>query len=232
MIEYHMELMQGTDEWFEARLGVLTASTMGKLFTAGLKPSKGKTPESLMYKLISERVTGWVPDGFTSYDMERGHYEEDLAIEVYSREREPVTTCGFVTNTKYGFKMGYSPDGLVGDDGLLEVKSKKHEFQIRAIFESMIFGDSMPDEHAIQVQTGLLVTERKWCDFISYSNGLPMAIIRAEPDKALQKEILSVAIDFEVELAKRLSTFNAAVADRADLIPTERNDFIRDGMEF
>lgn len=228
-IEYHMELMQGTDEWHQARLGVLTASTMGSLFTKALAPSKGATPDTLMYRLMAERFNGWTPDGFSGWDMERGHYEEELALGVYCSEREAVKLCGFVTNDNFGFKLGFSPDGLVGDDGLVEVKSKKHEFQMRAIFESVIDGGTMPDEHRLQVQAGLLVTGRKWCDFISYSNGMPMAIVREYPDAELQSLIIKVAGAFEAKLAEKLAEFKACVAESADLIPTERNDYERDG---
>ena len=228
--KYHHDLIQGTEEWHKARLGVLTASTMGSLFTKALKPSKGATPETLMYRLMAERLNGWAPDSFSGWDMERGHYEEELALGVYCTEREVVKLCGFVENDSLGFTLGFSPDGLVGDDGFVEVKSTKHEFQLRMIFNCMIDGNDMPDEHKIQVQTGLLVTGRKWCDFISYSNGMPMAIVRVLPDPEIQSLIIVAATNFEAELALKMTEFQEAVAGNVNLFETERNDYTRDEM--
>lgn len=225
---YHMDLEQGTDEWLQARLGVLTASTMKGLFTKALAPSKGATPETLMYRILSERINGWTPDNFQSWDMARGHFEEELALGVYCSEREVVTTCGFVTNDQWGFTLGFSPDALVGDDGLIEVKSAKAEFQLRTIFNSMIDGAGIPDEHKLQCQTGLLVTGRKWIDFISYSNGMPMMIAREYPDPVLQSKIIEAATNFEAMLQSKMSAFTMAVAEKSNLIETERNDFTGD----
>jgi hypothetical protein len=98
---------------------------------------------------------------------------------LYSKHYAPVEQCGFVTNNKWGFTLGCSPDGLVGDDGMIEVKSRCQKFQVETIVEG-----KMPDDFLLQVQGELLVTQRKWCDFISYSAGLPMIVIPRVPRRA------------------------------------------------
>ena len=128
-----------------------------------------------------------------------------------------MTETGFVTNDQWGFTLGYSPDGLVGDDGLIEVKSRYQRFQVETIING-----AMPDDYMMQVQTGLLVTGRKWCDFISYSGGLPMVTIRIEPDAEVQGAILQAAAAFESRIAERLEAYTDALASGARLIETER----------
>jgi hypothetical protein len=219
---YHTDLEQGTDAWLEARLGILTASEMKNLFTKALAPAGGEMPVTHLYKMAAERITRHIEPHFMSYAMERGHEDEVSAIEVYSKNVAPVKSCGFITNSKWGFTLGYSPDGLVGDDGLIECKSRDPHFQIRTIFESVINGDTAPAEFMLQLQTGLMISERKWIDFISYSEGLPMPVVRVFPDDVLQQSILEVAQAFEAKLVALLKKYEAASSTGARLYPTER----------
>jgi len=232
-ITYHREIRQNTEEWFQARMGILTASEVKNLFTASFAPSKGKTPETLMYRKLAERINGWSEDGFMSWDMERGHSEEELALDKYNKEVADVELCGFIVNDDLGFPLGFSPDALVGDDGIIEVKSAKHEIHLRRIFENMIDAEDMPDEHKLQVQTGLFVSGREWCDYIDYSNGMPMAIMRVERDEDLIAKIRAEATKFETALTKAMNGYNIALeAMPHQLRPTERNDYAPDKMEF
>ena len=82
----------------------------------------------------------------------------------------------------------------------------------------------MPQEFAAQLQTGLLVTERDWIDFISYSNGLPMAVIRVWPDEKIHEAILEAASKAEEDIAAKIDAWHAALKSDARLIPTERKD--------
>jgi predicted phage-related endonuclease len=136
---------------------------------------------------------------------------------VCSSDLNTVTEVGFITNTSLGFPVGYSPDGLVGDDGLIECKSRRQKYQIETILKH-----EMPADYMIQVQTGLWVSERKWCDFVSYSGGLPMVTIRVYPDEKIIDAIKSAACAFE----QRIQSLHAEYLDRlnsdARLIPTER----------
>jgi hypothetical protein len=221
-ITYHHDLIQGSDEWLAARLGILTASEMSKLFSKGLSPANGETPLTHLYTKAAERITRHIEPQIMTYKMERGHEDEISALDVYRKNVAPVKSCGFITNNRWGFTLGYSPDGLVGEDGLTECKSRDPHFQIRTIFDGVINGDAAPAEYMLQLQTGLLVSERKWIDFLSYSEGLPMTAIRVFPDDVLQTAILEVAGAFEVKLQKVVEQYNTATTSGARLFATER----------
>ena len=154
--------------------------------------------------------------------MMRGHEEEVLARIAYSDKYAPVEDVGFVTNDKFGFILGCSPDGFVGDDGLIECKSRKQKYQLETILSK-----GMPSNKKIncmlQIQTALLVTERKWCDFISYHGGMPMVTYRILPDFEMQEAIVRAATAFEDKIKEKLAEYNAIMADASmRLIPTER----------
>jgi hypothetical protein len=117
--------------------------------------------------------------------------------------------------------IGYSPDGLVGDDGQIECKSRNQKYQVQTIVNHVPANEIDPD-YVIQAQTGLLVSERKWCDLISYCGGLPMATVRVYPDQKIQDAIVEAAMQFETRLAVARKEFNAVLASKARLIPTER----------
>jgi hypothetical protein len=150
--------------------------------------------------------------------MLRGQEEEFYARQVYSERIAPTAECGFITNDRWGFTIGYSPDALVGKDGLIEIKSRRQKYQVQTIVENLT-GGTAPDDFILQCQTGLLVSEREWLDFISYSGGLPMAIIRVWPDDAIQGAIIEAAAAAEAKIAEIIQTYHSAAVD---LIPTER----------
>ena len=133
----------------------------------------------------------------------------------------PVEYVGFITNDKFGFTIGYSPDGLVGADGLIEAKSRRQKYQIQTMIEN-VYEDTIPEEYMLQIQTGLLVSERSFCDFISYSGGLPMVTIRVFPDDKIQSAIVEAATAFEARLNEKMAKYEAVLASKARLLPTER----------
>ncbi len=214
---YHPELIQGSEEWLAARCGMITASEMKHLLTPTLKIAANDKQRAHFFELLSQRITGHVEPQYVSFDMLRGSEEEILARALYAERYAPVTETGFITNDEWGFTLGYSPDGLVGDDGLIEAKSRRQRFQIETIMSG-----AMPDEYMLQVQTGLLVSGRKWLDFISYSGGLPMMTVRVYPDVAVQAAILAAAAQFEANLAEALDTYDRALSSGLRLLPTER----------
>lgn len=227
-IKYHTEedgspLIQGSGAWKAARCGLLTASEMKLVITPKtLQASVAKEATAHMWELLGQRITRHVEDRYISEDMLRGKEEEIYARALYSERYAPVEEVGFITNDKWGFTLGYSPDGLVGPKGLIEGKSRRQRFQIETIAENVISG-TVPDDFNIQVQTGLLVCDdRDWCDFISYSGGLPMATIPVFPNPKVQKAILNAAYAFEKRLAEKLEKYQAALKSGARLIPTER----------
>jgi predicted phage-related endonuclease len=199
---YHHDLIQGTDDWIQARNGLLTASEMKLILTPTRKIANNDKTRAHVYEIAAQRISGFTEQGYMSYDMERGIIDEVAARELYGQHCAPIIECGFVT----GRGMGYSPDGLVGDDGLIEIKSRLQKYQIKTVCENCI-----PEDYILQIQTGLLITGRKWLDFISYSAGLPMVIMRAYPDTALQGAILEAATQFEAQVQDVIDTYTSNI---------------------
>jgi hypothetical protein len=220
-VKYHHDLIQGSTAWLEARLGLITASEMKFILTPTLKLAKNDKERAQLFNLLAQRIAGYVEPGYTGDDMYRGHEDELDARLAYAANYAPVEDCGFITNDRWGFTLGYSPDGLVGSDGLIEIKSRKHRFQVETILDS-IGQNTAPAEFMLQLQTGLLVSERKWIDFISYSAGLPMATVRILPDPAVQTAIIEAAAAFEARLSERLDQFTTILKSDARLLATER----------
>lgn len=215
---YHRDLIQGSDEWLSQRCGMLTASEMRHCLTVKtLKVSDNDKTRAHIWELLFQRLTGYVEPHYISDDMLRGHDDEIEARIQYAKHFAPVEEVGFVTNDRWGFTIGYSPDALVGDDGLIECKSRRGKYQVQTIAE-----DAVPEEYVLQLQTGLLVTGRKWIDFISYSGGLPMFVKRVEPDLLIQGAIVSAATAFEARLAEKEREYRATLATMPKLIETER----------
>jgi hypothetical protein len=220
-IKYHPQVVQGSNEWMQMRCGLLTASEMKFIVTPTLKAASNEKERAHLYTLLAQRIAKYVEPGFQGDDMLRGHEDEVDARIKYAENYAPVEDCGFITNDKWGFRIGYSPDGLVGRDGLIEIKSRKHKFQVETILEN-VANNTAPVEFVAQVQTGLMVSERDWLDFISYSAGLPMATIRIYPDPVVQKAIIEAAEAFEGRISDKIITFAKIAASKARLIPTER----------
>lgn len=264
------ELPQGSDEWLQARCGVLTASTIGRLITVGtigavgygcpdcgaevdqpcmskasktpkpistfhsarhdvaaevgatsLSIARGDTARDLTLSLASERITGHVEPVFVNADMQRGHDEEPLARDLYAEHHKvSVDQVGFMVEDKWGFKIGFSPDGLVGDDGLFETKSRRQKKQVRTILAGEV-----PPENFAQLQCGLLVSGRKWIDFGSYSNGMHFWTKRVYPDPAWQEVLVAAAAQLEADIAEIVTRYEAATSGLpvAEYIP-EFND--------
>lgn len=183
---------QGTDEWFAARSGIPTASMFGTVMAKGRSGGVSKTRQAYMYKLAGEIITGEPMEGFSNPHMDRGHVMEIEARDEYSFMHDvSVEQVGFMRN---GDK-GASPDGLIGSDGLIEIKSKLPHLQIATLFE-----DRVPPEHVAQIQGQLWVSEREWCDLVSYWNGLPMMVKRAHRDEKYIAGIARAVTEFNEEL--------------------------------
>lgn len=214
-ITYHNDLIQGSDDWHAARCGLLTASEMSLIITpATLKIASNDKERTHLYELLAQRVTKYVEPQYIGDDMLRGWEDEILARLLYSEKYAPVDEVGFVTNDTWGFTIGYSPDGLVGTDGLIECKSRRQKYQIQTIAE-----DEVPKDFLIQIQTGLLVTERVWCDFVSYCGGLPMFVKRVHADQQVQDAIVQAAHAFEIRLSEKLARYQVSAIN---FWPTER----------
>ena len=216
-ITIYPDLIQGSDEWMQARCGLLTASEMKLIITPTLKIASNDKERAHIYELAAQRITNYVEPSYVGDDMLRGHIDEVEAKLIYAANYEPVSEVGFITRQFPGVKIGFSPDGLVGDTGFIEAKSRRQKFQVETII-----ANACPAEHMLQVQTGLLVTGREWCDFISYCGGMPMMTVRVYPDPVIQAAILEAAVAFEQRLIERIAAYNERLNDGARLIPTER----------
>lgn len=221
----HRDLIQGTDEWLAARCGLITASEMKLLVTPTFKAANNDKTRSHLYELAAQRITRYVEPSYISDDMLRGHIDEMEALKVYAENVAEVAQVGFITNSQWGFTLGYSPDALVGSDGLVECKSRRQKFQVQTIVEHVATGNaSIPVDYILQAQTGLMVSGRDWLDFISYSGGLPMCIIRVFPDDKIQTAILEACLAAEERIADIIATFEAP-PEGSRLFPTERKNY-------
>lgn len=220
MIHVH-DVEQGTDEWHDARRGLVTASAVGKLITpATRRPANNDASRALTFELVAERITGYTEPTYPTRDMERGTYDEPDARAAYNEHIAPVTKCGFMTRDDWGFTIGFSPDGLVGDDGLIEIKSRRQKVQLATILAGEI-----PPENMAQCQAGLLVSGRKWIDYVSYCGGMPLWVKRIPPDPEWQDAILEAVDTFE-ERARL--TIDAYRTKAVGLPPTTRIPMIEE----
>ncbi|MGE0853322.1 MAG: lambda exonuclease family protein [Hyphomicrobiaceae bacterium] len=219
-IRYHPDVIQGSEEWLAARCGMLTASEFERILTPTLKIAENDKKRAHVWEMAAQRITQHVEPGYISDAMLRGHEDEIEARELYAEHFAPVEMCGFVTNDRWGFTLGCSPDGLVGADGLIEVKSHMQRLQVQAICGPCASG-GIPADVVLQVQGQLLITERKWCDVISYSGGLPMVIMRAHADAEVQSAIVAAAERVEAQIAEVIETFHA-VLPNVRHVPTVR----------
>ena len=217
MIRYYNDIEQGGEEWLAVRRGIPTASEMRLILTPTMRPASNDKERAHLFELLGQRITGYTEPHYISDDMLRGHEDEIESRIRYAEHFSPVTECGFVTNDDHGVVIGYSPDGLVGDDGLIECKSRRQKYQIETIL-----ADEVPAEYLLQCQTGLLVTGRKWLDFVSYCGGMPMFVKRVWPCPEIQQAIIAAASAFEQRLAAAQARYAEWLARQPVIINTER----------
>jgi len=171
------QVQQGTQEWLRVRAGIPTASAFDSIVTPSGKPSK--SAERYMYTLLAERLMGHPVTEHVSFWMNRGSEMEARAVRFYELQRDlDSTPVGFIT-TDDG-KIGASPDRLVGEDGLLEIKCPSEHVHMSYLLKS----GSAYEAYKVQVQGQLLVTTRNWTDVLSWHPELPPALLRIHRDQA------------------------------------------------
>ena len=156
------DIEQGSDAWLKARLFKVTASRVSDVMSKGRGSAPSKTAESYMMELIAEKLTGESKPFFENDAMRWGTETEPQAREMYS------VNNGFVSIREVAFvehneHILISPDGLVGDDGLFEAKCPNTTTQLKRALS-----DDYSADYKAQIQMQLWVTERKWCDFVSF----------------------------------------------------------------
>ena len=199
---YHDDLIQGSDEWLQIRCGLLTASEMKHILTPTLKVANNDKTRAHAYELAFQRITQYVEPQYVSDAMLRGQEDEIYARVAYAEHYAPVTETGFITCDRWGFTIGYSPDGIVGDDGLIEAKSRCGKYHVQTVATNEV-----PDDYVMQIQTALLVTGREWIDFVSYWPKLPLFVKRVHRDEAYIARISVSVEDFNNELDALVERF-------------------------
>lgn len=180
---------QGTPEWHEARLGIPTASEFSTVMAKG----QGKTRMTYMRKLAGEILTGNPADSYSNAHMERGKEMEAEARAAYEfLTGNAVEEVGFIRTDA----AGCSPDGLVGADGGVEIKTKLPHLLIECLERG-----TMPPEHVAQVQGALWITGRSWWDFVAYWPGIPTFTCRVYPDTKYIRNLAAEVHVFNKELA-------------------------------
>jgi putative phage-type endonuclease len=201
---------QRTDEWFSARLGKVTASRVADV-VAKTKSGYGASRANYMAELICERLTGVRGDFFVSSAMQWGTNTEPEARAAYEVSvGELVSEIGFVPHNSLDHS-GASPDGFVGEDGLVEIKCPNTATHI-----DTLLGDSAPSKYIYQMQWQMACTGRKWCDFVSYDPRLPehmrLFVKRVERDNdviaMLETEVLKFLGEMEEKIAMLQEKYN------------------------
>ena len=211
-----LTMPQGTHEWHQARLGMPTASQIAKIITPLGKPTANAARRRYALDLAIERITKRPTDTPCTFAMQRGKDMEPLArMWYYCETRTPVEQVGFCV-TLDGL-TGCSPDGLVGDDGMIEIKCPgiAHYCEIVATGE-------IPTDWLLQCHHALYVTGRQWIDFVLFTDVEPFTgwIKRIQRDTVMCGKIHAAIADFSTEI-----DFNAAsIVDGAKLTP-DKLDF-------
>ena len=211
--KYYWELEQNTPEWLKARLGIITASEVNSIVTPKGAIKTGKGVDTYRNQKVSEIVTGRIADHFESYAMMKGHIGEVYAIESYSENYAPTQSCGFITREIEGVTIGASPDAIVGEDGGCEVKTLMPHLHVQTIL-----ADAVPEDHINQIQTTLLVSGRKWWDYIQFQPGMSLFVKRVLPDPVRQELIIKAVKELNVSIDASVKKYNGLASK---LVPTE-----------
>ena len=193
---------QGTEEWFAARLGKVTASRVSDVMSK-TKTGYGAGRESYMSQLIAEILTGKKTDGFSNAAMQWGTETEPFARMAYEAHKDIlVDEVGFASHPTIE-RAGASPDGLVGDDGLIEIKCPNTATHLDTLIDKTV-----PKKYRDQMQFQMACTGRKWCDFVSFDNRLPenlqIFVLRVERDDKHIAEMEIAITKFLAEMQEKI----------------------------
>jgi putative phage-type endonuclease len=204
------ELVQGSPEWFAARVGRVTASRVADVI-AKTKSGWGASRANYAAQLVAERLTGEVAESYTNAAMQHGINTEPLARSAYEFQTDqPVTLAGFVPHPTIEM-AGASPDGFVLTDGLLEVKCPNTATHI-----DTLLGKEAPEKYYAQIQFQLACTGRRWCDFVSFDPRMPermrLFIARVERNDAYIHDLETKVREFLDEVSVTVSRLEKLAA--------------------
>jgi putative phage-type endonuclease len=201
---------QGSDQWFAARIGKVTASRVADVL-AKTKSGYSTSRDNYMAQLVCERLTGQREEFFTSAAMQHGTDTEPLARAAYESLKDVlVDEVGFVPHPSI-IMAGASPDGLVSDDGLLEIKCPNTATHIDTLLTQTV-----PGKYNTQMQFQMACTDREWCDFVSFDNRLPeelqLFVKRVPRDnmyiKLMEDEIVKFLNELDIKIAQLMKVKN------------------------
>ena len=199
-----IEMMdQGSESWFQVRIGKVTASRVADVI-AKTKTGYSASRDNYMAQLVCERLTGQKGESFTNAAMQHGTETEPLARAAYEALQDVlVDEVGFVPHPTIEM-AGASPDGLVGDDGLLEIKCPNTATHIETLISKVV-----PGKYNTQMQFQMACTGRQWCDFVSFDNRLPemfqLFMTRVPRDEVFIRLIESEIVQFLAELDDKIN---------------------------
>lgn len=176
---------QRSEEWFQARLGKVTASRVADVL-AKIKSGESASRRNYKIQLVSERLTGERQETYVNQAMQDGIDREQFAKDKYVQQFGEVEEVGFIQHPT--LEAGASPDGLIGTDGIIEIKCP-----LPSTHTEILMTQEVPSKHLPQIQFQLLVTGRKWCDFVSYNpmfpENLQVFVRRVFANKEYQQEL-------------------------------------------
>lgn len=198
---------QRTDEWLSERAGKVTASKIADVM-AKTRSGYGAGRTNYMAQLVAERLTGEPAQGFMNAAMQHGIDTEPQARAMYELESGlSVIETGFVPHPTIA-NSGASPDGLVGEDGLVEIKCPNTATHINTLR-----GGSIDRKYLLQMHWQMICCERQWCDFVSFDPRLPIEmqlhVERVERDAELASEITAEVTAFLAELDDTVADLEA-----------------------
>jgi len=206
------EIIQGSDEWRQIRCGLVTASRVADV-VAKTKSGYSASRANYAAQLIAERLTGVPAESFTNAAMQHGTETEPEARDAYCfYQGVTVEEVAFVTHPKIE-QAGCSPDGLVGNDGLVEIKCPN-----TATHMETLLGQAVPAKYETQMQFQMACTGRAWCDFVSYDPRMPenmrLFVKRVQRDDKRIHELETEVAGFLLEMAVKLSQLNSLYGDK------------------
>lgn len=208
-----VNVKQGTQEWLDARVGIITASHMSEIITPKTrKPSASMT--KCAYRILVEEIMGRSVNDASSGFMQRGTEMEDEARAWYAYDQQvEVQRVGLVLRDDG--KVGCSPDGLIGDHGGIEIKCPS-----AVVHMGFLLGDTSDNEYFSQIQANLWLCERAWWDFVSYCPGLPPVLVRFRRDEEFIAA-MSACVD---TLLERLDGYRVMLDELGALPPLEHSE--------
>lgn len=201
------EIVQGTPEWAAIRCGKATASRIADII-AKTKTGYSASRANYAAQLIAERLTGEVAESFSNAAMKHGTETEPEARTAYEfRAGVDVAQVGFIEHPHISLS-GASPDGLVGSDGLLELKCPQSATHI-----DTLLGQSVPGKYITQMQWQMACSGRQWCDFASYDPRLPesmrLFVKRVHRDDVMIADLERAVVEFLVEVDRKVADLTA-----------------------